>query len=542
MYDEVYDSDDLRPTTPPLEQVKPDLRPHEDTPPPFLPEKSESPKEKESPSGRVRKGSHRRWKGRETSIGIQLIIQNLDSNRPDLAYQLKEAPLHSDSPSDTSEADDGVEQVQSEKHRDTSTNDVPPCANSACELKSMPPDEETKVQQRKPQDLLNLLNNQDDWEEPNESTQIHQEQASSEHDRIPYRSRMHSQEPKFGYQLPRINSNPEDRTLSGRLPRQEELAHPSHKDPRLPQSYHASLPALSPPQSIGSPDSGRNLPSIKTLVGGSFEEPARFPTLTTLEPQYIPPSFRRAATFGHLSPASSKDLPSLSLKPITGGPQNTIWAPQLNAECSQSQSPGDTSSHFTGSPAAGYPTPVEPGKDEPEEPLPFNKRVKTSTPQNTGGFKCDYPGCTAEPFQTQYLLNSHANVHSDNRPYYCPVKDCSRSKGRRGFKRKNEMIRHGLVHDSPGYICPFCSDQQRRYPRPDNLQRHVRAQHPDKDKEDPLLREVLSIRVRRCSPRSAPAGMNFLNFVAFSPSHFDGVNFGISLLGYPGNARVWLSE
>jgi hypothetical protein len=73
----------------------------------------------------------------------------------------------------------------------------------------------------------------------------------------------------------------------------------------------------------------------------------------------------------------------------------------------------------------------------------------------------------------QYLLNSHANVHSSNRPHYCPVKGCPRSEGGKGFKRKNEMIRHGLVHDSPGYVCPFCPDREHKYPRPDNLQRYV---------------------------------------------------------------------
>jgi hypothetical protein len=75
----------------------------------------------------------------------------------------------------------------------------------------------------------------------------------------------------------------------------------------------------------------------------------------------------------------------------------------------------------------------------------------------------------------QYLLNSHANVHSSIRPHYCPVKGCPRSEGGKGFKRKNEMIRHGLVHDSPGYVCPFCPDREHKYPRPDNLQRYVAA-------------------------------------------------------------------
>lgn len=116
------------------------------------------------------------------------------------------------------------------------------------------------------------------------------------------------------------------------------------------------------------------------------------------------------------------------------------------------------------------------------------------THPQVGGFQCEHPGCTAAPFQTQYLLNSHANVHSSSRPHYCMVKGCARSEGGKGFKRKNEMIRHGLVHDSPGYVCPFCPDREHKYPRPDNLQRHVRVHHVDKDKDDPNLRDVLSQR------------------------------------------------
>jgi hypothetical protein len=90
-----------------------------------------------------------------------------------------------------------------------------------------------------------------------------------------------------------------------------------------------------------------------------------------------------------------------------------------------------------------------------------------------GGFVCTYPGCTAQPFQTQYLLNSHCNVHSSKTPHYCSVKGCPRSEGRKGFRRKGELIRHGLIHDSPGYVCPFCPDREHKYPRPDNLQRLV---------------------------------------------------------------------
>ncbi|KAK4207816.1 hypothetical protein QBC37DRAFT_432872 [Rhypophila decipiens] len=109
-------------------------------------------------------------------------------------------------------------------------------------------------------------------------------------------------------------------------------------------------------------------------------------------------------------------------------------------------------------------------------------------------YACTFPDCTAPPFQTQYLLNSHLNVHSSGRPYYCPVSGYPRAEGGEGFKRYEIMLRHGLVHDSPGYFCPVCPDREHKYLRPDNLQRHVRVHHPDIDKDDPKLRAVLSQR------------------------------------------------
>jgi hypothetical protein len=97
-----------------------------------------------------------------------------------------------------------------------------------------------------------------------------------------------------------------------------------------------------------------------------------------------------------------------------------------------------------------------------------------------GTFLCKVPGCKAPPFQTNYLLQSHTSVHSNDRPHFFPVQGCSRALGGKGFKRRNELIRHGLVHGSPGYTCPFCTEKEHKYPRPDNLQRHVRINHPGK--------------------------------------------------------------
>jgi hypothetical protein len=125
-------------------------------------------------------------------------------------------------------------------------------------------------------------------------------------------------------------------------------------------------------------------------------------------------------------------------------------------------------------------------------PLPTpSSAQQQSAVQTTGQYRCPFPNCSASAFQTQYLLNSHTTVHSSDRPHFCPQPGCPRGPGGQGFKRKNEMKRHGLVHDSPGYICPFCPEREHRYPRPDNLQRHVRVHHADVQTNDPKLREVL---------------------------------------------------
>jgi hypothetical protein len=144
---------------------------------------------------------------------------------------------------------------------------------------------------------------------------------------------------------------------------------------------------------------------------------------------------------------------------------------------------------------------------DPGTPLPPLNSSLQHTPNITGMFRCHHPGCTAAPFQTQYLLkyirssksmiltnehSSHTNVHGSNRPHYCPVADCPRGEGGKGFKRKNEMIRHGLVHQSPGYICPFCPDREHKYPRPDNLERYVKIK-PTLSLQKPLTDFLLLV-------------------------------------------------
>ncbi|KAJ5400159.1 hypothetical protein N7465_010648 [Penicillium sp. CMV-2018d] len=198
-----------------------------------------------------------------------------------------------------------------------------------------------------------------------------------------------------------------------------------------------------------------------------------------------------ASPFSHFSPVSLKDS-STNPSPAS---HSSFWRGTPQSEMLSVQTPYEASPMTAKSPATSYPTPTE----QVGVGMGDRHPLAASTPQANGGpvgsYKCTHPGCTAAPFQTQYLLNSsHANVHSQDRPHFCPVEGCPRALGGKGFKRKNEMMRHGLVHNSPGYVCPFCPDQQHKYPRPDNLQRHVRVHHVDKNKDDPILRQVLAQR------------------------------------------------
>ncbi|EXM12348.1 hypothetical protein FOTG_19151, partial [Fusarium oxysporum f. sp. vasinfectum 25433] len=87
-------------------------------------------------------------------------------------------------------------------------------------------------------------------------------------------------------------------------------------------------------------------------------------------------------------------------------------------------------------------------------------------------YRCTHSGCIMGPFRRSFELTSHMKVHSSERLYHCTVQGCPRNVKGEGFKRRSEMVKHGLTHNSPGYICPFCSPKKvkHRYPRPDNLQ------------------------------------------------------------------------
>lgn len=233
-----------------------------------------------------------------------------------------------------------------------------------------------------------------------------------------------------------------------------------------------------PPLQMVSPrpeSNGQMLPSIRSTLG----EFNRLPTDPLVPPEkdlairHPPPVFPRSPPGGlrglppiaashHLSPPVSPNDGYAHSHHHPSSPQsNSVSSPYYYTNLHR------PSVEYSGSSTAGE----TPSTDQSTPATSVAERMSIdgiTHPQ----YVCSYSGCNASPFQTQYLLNSHANVHSSNRPHYCPVQGCTRGEGGRGFKRKNEMIRHGLVHDSPGYVCPFCPDREHKYPRPDNLQRY----------------------------------------------------------------------
>jgi len=253
-----------------------------------------------------------------------------------------------------------------------------------------------------------------------------------------------------------------------------------------------------PPIRHGSPKSGMqngngavamSLPSLSESIGNLNHIPKTVAPVEASTFSQSPPN-RPSLQFppmGHVSPPRSPTnvfAPRRELPSPTGGRGHPYYYGHSRTNTA------DTPQYSSASDYNGTNTETPSTDNSMSTPANIIDRMSIDgiTNPQIGGYQCTYPGCTAPPFQTQvcfhpsscnaqplihvkYLLNSHANVHSSNRPHYCSVKGCPRSEGGKGFKRKNEMIRHGLVHDSPGYVCPFCPDREHKYPRPDNLQR-----------------------------------------------------------------------
>lgn len=211
------------------------------------------------------------------------------------------------------------------------------------------------------------------------------------------------------------------------------LSPPFKDSPNASPGSRVTLPSLqslqSPPSSCAgtSPDTGNAnnqiLPSIQCALGGlspnelgsarpglsssSFPYSSNPASATSrndspLE-RHLPVQFQiPPSPFSHFSPVSIKDA-STNPSPAS---QSSFWRtvpppPQPPSE-THPATPYDLSPMTAKSPAMNYPTPIEQAVPEGSERGSFSSNPGTNGAP--GSYKCNHQGCTAPPFQTQYLL------------------------------------------------------------------------------------------------------------------------------------------
>ena len=474
---EFYDPDDVLPRSPGLQPTKVNYRPV-DSPPPFTaqPSSSVSSSPEPSDSGRLSESKEsgaatkllakrktRRRKGRtRPSQGDAVLISYLDPNRPDIAQQVGQHALNSASQSEYEYEDDDIEAMSidepTEHDRDLGLATKASEALAAIVHKGG-----------------NRGKGHFGQEQPKTGNVGSPSTTNGAHVSI-NRISEYAQQPQIAkFDLkppPKLNAGDAVKDLPGSPSQEaiEDVEDSSGMSPNLAKytispsdaNPETTLPAMqkSPARSssANSPDGLQNLPSLQTTLSQiSAGEPNGFSTYPSMSQSptaarnvslSYPSSGPSPGMFSAPSPAMSppdtrtpyfysnpRQLPPQVLAVST--PSTLYDAPTPSAM--PIQSPASSA-------ARSYPTPNEQDHQtnmETDSASQINGEIEGEAQYASGNFRCTFHGCTAAPFQTQYLLNSHANVHSSNRPHFCHVKECPRGPGGKGFKRKNEMIRHG---------------------------------------------------------------------------------------------------
>ncbi|KAI1755355.1 hypothetical protein F4782DRAFT_401702 [Xylaria castorea] len=438
------------------------------------------------------KSSNRRHKI-QPSQGDAVLISHLDGGRhPEISQEAGYRPLDLSEDECQSESDsEGMLEEESEDEDGIRSNDMSPIPISRFTKTVVEPPAPEPTSVTGSVDLRSLATNAlaaaqavskttdvDDLQNPTHETENSQSAGLAESLAVGRPREMSITNTKRPVLAPPVSPYPVHGSPEMYSPRQhtpsQVLMHPNNvrSSTSLPPGNHGELAPLQMASPRSDSSNHETLPSIRSQF---FEQLHGSPTDLAVRPSpHFPhspptgPSRIGAIPGNHASPPIS---PNEAYRNSIPSPANTLPAlspyPYTNTNNGHQSPPGPDYSGSGGK--LERPSMI---LTPPTDRIADRMSIDSMTNPQVGQFICTYQGCNAQPFQTQYLLNSHANVHSSARPHYCPVKGCPRSEGGKGFKRKNEMIRHGLVHDSPGYVCPFCPDREHKYPRPDNLQRY----------------------------------------------------------------------
>jgi hypothetical protein len=398
MTSDVYDSDDALNRSPRLQPQIIRYGPDEQLPP-FLSKQpasgeggGDSPSSQGSSTGRARKKRRQPVKPQST-LGDAVLISILDPNRPDIARIAAEEPLVVDSSDDDDERESVAFRPSHHRKSEVSqtTSEVAELGQAAAKALSLLPDDAPAAGGRP---------------------------APLDHGPLPsiYQITEH-QSPKSGLPHHSFLGPTTERALQDTLatsPLAKFAISPSDRPEQM-------LPALqSPPQSAagGSPENTQSLPSIHSALGELPDAPRRDstgrisvipPPLSSISSPPLPrpvlsrerqlsapfPTPTQMPTpFSHVSPMSTKDMTAPS--PAS---QSSYWRP-VKPDLVNMTSPYDASPHRSQSiksPGASYPTPADTRPAGEERPA-------GASPPSGATYKCNHPGCTAPPFQTQYLL------------------------------------------------------------------------------------------------------------------------------------------
>lgn len=377
----MYDSDDAFNKSPPMEAIKPNYGENE-TPPPFV-----SISEKDDAGSRKPNQPKPQNSTRE---GDRVLMGFLAPNHPEIAAAARIAPLESlpgnlknyKQPPDFDPRGRSNPCLRDDPPRKASLELITSASASAShkDTENKPPQKRLFPVPLQPKEPDVEIKNEIQRERVPSISAMSQRSPQG----LPYLKT--SSEIKSEFPLPSLKlSQPDTGSSFAKSPE-------SSNKQTLP-SIHKAISELSdfgpPVNTIPSPYPFSSCPG-STTSGNDSPFDRAFPGKFS-----IPPS-----PFSHFSPVSLKDS-STNPSPAS---HSSFWRGTPQSEMLSAQTPYEASPITAKSPATSYPTPTE----QVGVGMGDRHPLAASTPQANGGpvgsYKCTHPGCTAAPFQTQYLL------------------------------------------------------------------------------------------------------------------------------------------
>lgn len=398
----------------------------EDTLPPFVHRRSPSDggphgssPAKGTPSRRSRK--HRKV---QPTAADAVLISHIDPNRPDIANYAKEHPLLDWSSADDLDIPPKLKAKKAEAEPAESLPASTDLEREAREALSLIPDESQVEHGGSGPSLIGLG---DKVQSPRQDRKDHDPSPLAPVEPV---SRTEPTLQNHVHQLPRLSTSSE-RWISDNIRDTSPLR--KYAIPPSERPVQEWLPAPQP-ASANSPGNSFNLPSLQSALGEQLSgiPPPKdhsgriggastyvFPPVPGSSPPLprkdlvrerqlsgpLPPPQIPLSPYSHFSPASSNDISNVP----SPASQLPSWRPTLKADIRYVTSNFDVSPHASQtakSPATAYPTPIDQTPAVSEGvPLPTNSTSQSNNvPTSAGTYRCRHPGCTAPPFQTQYLL------------------------------------------------------------------------------------------------------------------------------------------